>query len=67
MIYLFLVETKVSFAPVFLDLVWVSKMYLFQQGLTLEQIDQVFSEPNPRKYSIEHATTLKAKQQSGTA
>lgn len=39
----------------------------YSQGLTLEQIDEVFSEPNPRKYSVEHAATLKAKKQETTA
>ncbi|ELU42263.1 sugar [Rhizoctonia solani AG-1 IA] len=33
----------------------------YYQGLTLEQIDEVFLEPKPRQYSVEHAMTLKAK------
>ncbi|CAE6474878.1 unnamed protein product [Rhizoctonia solani] len=49
-------------------LVWDSfeliMIYLFvveTKGLTLEQIDEVFLEPKPRQYSVEHAMTLKAK------
>ncbi|KAG8683726.1 hypothetical protein FRC08_014110 [Ceratobasidium sp. 394] len=30
------------------------------KGLTLEQIDEVFAEPDPRNYSIQHAATLRA-------
>ncbi|KAF8583119.1 general substrate transporter [Ramaria rubella] len=29
------------------------------KGLTLEQIDEVFNQPNPRKYSIEHSFRLR--------
>ncbi|KAG9103833.1 hypothetical protein FRC06_007645 [Ceratobasidium sp. 370] len=41
----------------------VAMIWLFMvetKGLTLEQIDEVFAEPDPRNYSIQHAATLKA-------
>ncbi|GAB1520816.1 hypothetical protein RhiTH_003904 [Rhizoctonia solani] len=48
----------------------VVMIYMFvveTKGLTLEQIDEVFSEPNPRKYSVEHAATLKARKNQTSA
>ncbi|CCO34786.1 Lactose permease [Rhizoctonia solani AG-1 IB] len=33
------------------------------QGLTLEQIDEMFLEPNPREYSVKYAAALKAKEE----
>ncbi|KDQ62665.1 hypothetical protein JAAARDRAFT_203742 [Jaapia argillacea MUCL 33604] len=48
-------------------LVWdvfeVVIVYIFAvetKGLTLEEIDEVFNQPNPRKYSVEHRFKFKA-------
>ncbi|CEL62486.1 Lactose permease OS=Kluyveromyces lactis (strain ATCC 8585 / CBS 2359 / DSM 70799 / NBRC 1267 / NRRL Y-1140 / WM37) GN=LAC12 PE=3 SV=1 [Rhizoctonia solani AG-1 IB] len=65
---------KLGWKTYLIFLVWdsfeVVMIYLFvveTKGLTLEQIDEIFSEPNPRKYSIEHAATLKASKQETAA
>jgi len=62
---------KLGWKTYIIFLVWdsfeVIVIYFFMvetKGLTLEQIDQVFAEPDPLKYSIEHAATLKARQKS---
>ncbi|KAG8736112.1 hypothetical protein FRC12_017773 [Ceratobasidium sp. 428] len=58
---------KLGWKTYIIFLVWdsfeVIMIYVFMvetKGLTLEQIDEVFAEPDPRNYSIQHAATLKA-------